>query len=392
MGTSNLIVYVPPTLFGIVALAFLLLWQLKIISAWQWSAGFAQTAAGFVLSTFSTEPSFDAFNSGLIFIGAAYCYGSGLLIHFGVRRMRMERGLFVAAYTLALAYLVFVQQSLVYQLFLTDAGFAFLLGLAVFMVAGRASRPVDIALVAASAVVVLDSVVRTTYFTFFTTSSDNLSDFADSAYNLAVHITTITVCMIFPFTALGAIASAAIERHREDAERDPLTGLLNRRGFEKVFEKSLPLEAVPGAAMVFDIDHFKRVNDSYGHAVGDKVIVALANDLERIFGAAGYVARVGGEEFVAFIPGVMLQDASSLANMLRISFGGRDWAKLGFTNRITVSIGVSEVTLEERAMEHAFLRADGALYSAKAAGRNAVVIKDATSAKTPFQQDGRRRL
>ncbi|MDW9928052.1 diguanylate cyclase [Sinorhizobium medicae] len=390
MGTSSIIVYVPPTLFSIVSLAFLLLWHLKIISDWQWSAGFAQTAAGFVLSTFSIEPSFDAFSSGLIFIGAAYCYGSGLLTHFGAPRMRRGRCLFVVAYTLVLAYVVFVQQSLVYQLFLTDAAFAFLLGTAVLTVARRASRPVDIALVAASAVVVLDSVARTTFFTFFTTSSDSLSDFADSAYNLAVHVTTITVCMFFPFRALGAIASAAIERHREDAERDPLTGLLNRRGFDKVLENRPCTEAVPGAAMVCDIDHFKRINDCYGHSVGDKVIVAIANDFERAVGPAGYVARIGGEEFAAFIPGATLQEASVLANMLRISFGAREWADVGISNGVTVSIGVSDVTFEDRALEYALLRADGALYSAKSAGRNAVVAKAAPTATTPHQHDGQR--
>lgn len=390
MGTSNIIVYVPPTLFSIVSLTFLLLWQMKVISAWQWSAGFAQTAVGFVLSTCSFVPSFDAFSSGLVFIGAAYCYGSGLLAHFGARRMRRERGLFVVAYTSALAYLVFVEQSLVFQLFLTDAGFAFLLGFAVCMVARRASRPVDIALVAASAVVVLDSVFRTMFFTFFTASSDNLADFADSAYNLSVHVTTITVCMIFPFTALGAIASAAIDRHREDAERDPLTGLLNRRGLDKAVDKSPRSELPSGAAMVCDIDHFKRINDSYGHAVGDKVIIALAQDLQRAVGAAGYVARVGGEEFVASIPGVTLQEASALANALRISFCGRDWAEVGVTNEITVSIGVSEVILEDRALEHAFLRADSALYSAKSGGRNVVVVMEAPSTTPQVQHNDQR--
>lgn len=386
MGTSNIIVYVPPTLFSIVALAFFLLWQMKIISAWQWSAGFAQTAAGFALSTFSIEPAFDAFSSGLIFIGAAYCYGSGLLSHFGARRMRRGRGLFVASYTLALGYVVFVRDSLVYQLLLTDAGFALLLGLVVFVVARKASRPVDKALIAASAVVVLDSVVRTIFFTFFTTSSDNLADFAGSTYNLAVHVSTITVCMIFPFTALGAIASAAIERHRAEAERDPLTGLLNRRGFENVLEENARSEPLSGALLVCDIDHFKRINDGYGHAVGDRVIVALAGDLQRAFGAAGYVARVGGEEFVAFIPGVTLQDATSLANMLRISFGGRAWAKLGIAEGATVSIGVSEVILSDRTLEHALLRADEALYSAKSAGRNAVVTREVTTGASPFEQ------
>jgi diguanylate cyclase (GGDEF)-like protein len=387
MGTSNIIVYVPPTLFCIVALAFLLLWQMKIFSAWQWSAGFAQTALGFVLSTFSIEPVFDAFSSGLVFIGAAYCYGSALLAHFGVQQMHRERGLFVLAYTLVLAYLVFIEQSLVYQLFLTDMGFAALLGLAVCMAARKASRPVDIALVVASAVVVLDSVSRATFFTFFTASSDNFADFANSAYNLAVHVSTITVCMIFPFTALGAIASAAIERHREDAERDPLTGLLNRRGLEHAVAKRPRSELPSGAIMVCDIDHFKRINDNYGHAVGDKVIAALAQDLQRAFGGSGYVARVGGEEFIVFVPSVTLQDASTLANAVRISIGERNWAETGVIGGITVSIGLSEVIPEDHALEHAFLRADSALYKAKTGGRNAVAVLDARTTAIQPQND-----
>ena len=77
-----LTVYVLPVLFNIVALTFFCLWQTRVISSWHWAAGFVQTALGFVLSTFSTHPMFDAFSSGMDFIDAAYCYGSGLLSHF----------------------------------------------------------------------------------------------------------------------------------------------------------------------------------------------------------------------------------------------------------------------------------------------------------------------
>ncbi|TDW25623.1 hypothetical protein [Rhizobium gallicum] len=192
LGASNIIVYIPPSLFSIVALAFLLLWYLNIGPTLQWSAGFAQTAVGFVLSTFSIEPSFDAFASGLVFIGAAYCYGSALLAHFKAPALHVQRTLFVSLYTIVLCYLVFVKGSLVSQLFLTDAGFAFLLGMAVCFVWRKASRPIDVALVVTTVIVVLDSVVRTTFFTFFTTSSDDFGDFANSAYNLAVHVSTIT--------------------------------------------------------------------------------------------------------------------------------------------------------------------------------------------------------
>jgi hypothetical protein len=146
MAESNIITYVPPMLFSIVAVAFLLLWRLKVITSWHWSAGFAQTALGFVLSTFSIQPIFDAFSSGMIFIGAAYCYGGGLLSHFGGSQLRALRRCIVAVYTPWLAYYVFVEQSLVRQLFLTDAVFALLLGVAVIAVTRKASRPVDKAL------------------------------------------------------------------------------------------------------------------------------------------------------------------------------------------------------------------------------------------------------
>lgn len=369
METGNIIVYIPPTIFSIVSAAFFLLWHLKVIAAWQWGAGFAQTAIGFVLSSFSIQPQFDAFSSGLVFIGAAYCYGSGLLAHFDAPPVRRQRLVFVAAYSATLVYAVFVEQSLVFQLFLTDAGFAILLGFAVCLVARKATRPVDIALVVASVVVVLDSVVRTGYFTFFADSSDDLADFAHSAYNLSVHVSTITVCMIFPFTALGAIASAAVERHRAASERDPLTGLLNRRGFEQATAR-----ATSGSFMVLDIDHFKRINDSYGHALGDNVIVSLAQELNDAVGNSGYVARHGGEEFVAYLPGMSASDTMLLANIVRRNFYSLDWAVIGIPTGTSVSVGVSEVVNEVRGLDHAMLRADDALYQAKSGGRNRVVM------------------
>ncbi|URK86599.1 GGDEF domain-containing protein [Rhizobium sp. RCAM05350] len=139
--------------------------------------------------------------------------------------------------------------------------------------------------------------------------------------------------------------------------------------------------------MVCDIDHFKRINDNYGHAVGDKVIAALAQDLQRAFGGSGHVARVGGEEFIVFVPSVKLRDASTLANAVRISIGERNWAETGVIGGITVSIGLSEVIPEDHALEHAFLRADSALYKAKTGGRNAVAVLDARTTAIQPQND-----
>ncbi|MDK1376818.1 MULTISPECIES: GGDEF domain-containing protein [unclassified Sinorhizobium] len=375
MGEIDLIFYVPPVLFSIVTLAFVLLWQMKITPAWQWSAGFAQTAAGFVVSTFLTEPYSAAFASGLIFIGAAYCYGSGLLVHFNAPRLRIPRVLFAAAYSVVLTYIVFVEQSLVQQLFLTDVGFALLLGVAVLIVTRRASRPIDIALVVTSSIVVLDSLTRAVFFTFFTNSSDDFGDFATSLYNLEVSVSTITVCMFFPFTALGASASAAIERHRAAAETDELTGLLNRRGFKQALERDFNTGGLSGSLLVCDIDHFKRINDTFGHAVGDTVIAGLAEEIRGLVAGRGSAARYGGEEFMAFLPNVSLQEAVALAELLRVSFANRDWHQDELNRNVTTSCGVSAVRDGETTLDSAIDRADCALYAAKSAGRNRVMAE-----------------
>ncbi|MEY9785231.1 GGDEF domain-containing protein [Sinorhizobium fredii] len=375
MGEIDLIFYVPPILFSSVALTFLVLWHMKITPAWQWSAGFAQTAAGFVISTFLPEPYSAAFVSGLIFIGAAYCYGSGLLAHFNAPRLRIPRLLFAATYSIVLAYLVFAEQSLVQQLFLTDVGFALLLGVAVWIVARRASRPIDIALVVTSSIVVLDCLIRAIFFTFFTTSSDDFGDFATSLYNLEVSVSTMTICMFFPFTALGASASAAIERHQAAAETDELTGLLNRRGFKRALEKDFSSGCPRGSLIVCDIDYFKRINDTFGHAAGDKVIAGLAEEIRGLVAGRGSAARYGGEEFMAFLPNASLQEAVALAELLRVSFANRDWHHEGLNRKVMTSCGVSAVRDGEATLDCAIDRADCALYAAKSAGRNQVMAE-----------------
>lgn len=378
METSNLIVYVPPVLFSLVAGCFFLLWHLKLSDTWYWGAGFAQTALGFVISTFSIQPTFDAFASGLIFMGASFCYGSGLLSHFKMPMQTTQRLSFVALYTLALIYLVFVEKSLISQLFLTDMAFAFLLGWAIVRVRRQAKAVIDKALVITSCIVVLDSVSRATYFTFFTGSSNDFADFADSAYNLAVHLTTITVCMFFPVSALAAIGHTALERYRKAAETDELTGLLNRRGLRHSIERARG-STPQGSLILCDIDHFKRINDCYGHAFGDEVIRGLAEEIRQVVSSRGCAARYGGEEFIAFLPDADVVEARGLAQSLRTAFAERAWVAHDVTEQFTVSCGVALVEAEDARLEPAFKRADRALYAAKAAGRNRVVVEDCES-------------
>ncbi|MBC2772813.1 GGDEF domain-containing protein [Rhizobium sp. AQ_MP] len=373
MGESSIIVYVPPILFGLVSLTFFVLWQQRIVTNWQWGAGFGQTALGFSLSTFPIQPVFDALASGMIFIGAAYCYSSAVFEHFQQRSFDRERQWFVGLYTLLLIYCIFVLESLRYQLFLTDIAFACLVGLALIMAVPKVQRGVDKVLLASISLAFVDTVARAVYFFFFYgNASDDFGDFVDSAYNLAVHITTITICMTFPFSALVASGVSAMDRHRQAAERDPLTGLLNRRGFEAAVTDPGASGLRDGAVLVCDIDHFKRINDTLGHATGDAVISAIADLLRHVTGRNAVTARFGGEEFVIFLPGATLSKARPIAEQIRQSVAEKDWRFFGLAGPVTVSIGIDQPRSGDSDLYSAIARADRALYAAKAAGRNRV--------------------
>ncbi|MBD9639856.1 GGDEF domain-containing protein [Ensifer sp. ENS07] len=389
MGISDIIFFLPPALLGVVAIAFLLLWRLGIVSTWHWSAAFAQAGLGFVISTFPIAPKFDAFVSGMIFVGAACCYSIAIRLHFCVPIPKIGHRLFVAGYTVLLCYFVFGLESLKHQLFLTDFAFACVFGVAVFSVASKARRAADIALVVTAALIVVDTLARTFFFTFFTESSDQLADFADSTYNLAVHLTTITIGLAFPFAALGAMASKAIDRHRDASERDPLTGLLNRRGFEHVAQRKFRADR-EGAIVICDIDHFKKINDDFGHAAGDGVLIEFAAEIGRVIGTDGSAARFGGEEFIAFLPDTPILEAAALGELLRIRLARTDWQSKGIGRRITASFGIAAINGIDKPMRTAIDRADRALYSAKDLGRNQVVIEGAhrPSARDDFETSG----
>jgi diguanylate cyclase len=162
----------------------------------------------------------------------------------------------------------------------------------------------------------------------------------------------------------------------EEARSDPLTGLPNRRAFE---EKLAELEQsdAPLSLAICDIDHFKRVNDTYGHAVGDRVIRAVAKTLKD--NCAGHmVARIGGEEFVILFPGLEPAEAGRILDGARDLLGAR-YFKLRETDqplgKVTFSGGVARGRHPDGTS--ALQRADALLYAAKNGGRNQVFCEAA---------------
>lgn len=154
---------------------------------------------------------------------------------------------------------------------------------------------------------------------------------------------------------------------------DPLTGVGNRRRLEQALASEMSRAAGPDeklCALMADVDHFKRVNDVYGHEVGDKVLVTLGDLLRRHSRSTDIVARTGGEEFVVLMPRTELRNATPLAERMRTSLASTLIDPL--LDPVTVSVGVAELASGEPG-EGLLRRVDMALYEAKRSGRNRVI-------------------
>ena len=182
----------------------------------------------------------------------------------------------------------------------------------------------------------------------------------------------------------------ALDQLEQAASTDRLTGAWNRRRFEEAVLPEIALahrRRDPLALLMFDLDHFKRVNDTYGHGAGDTVLAGTAQTVRQHLRASDSLVRWGGEEFLVMAPATRLDGALGLAEKLRASVAAIDFPGVG---HVTMSLGVSEYALGEK-LEEWIDRTDQALYRAKAEGRNRV-IGAAQSEKQSGESSARRSL
>ncbi|MHA6572490.1 GGDEF domain-containing protein [Pseudomonas yamanorum] len=165
-----------------------------------------------------------------------------------------------------------------------------------------------------------------------------------------------------------------LEVQRQKALIDPLTGLPNRAAWTERLEQEVNAWHQRGNSLslaMLDLDHFKRINDGYGHLAGDKVLKIIATVLRKRLRPNDFIARFGGEEFVLLVPNSSLSDALAVGETLRAAIEACPFHFKGEPVTITVSMGVAQFQPGERS-DLALKRADEALYRAKAAGRNQV--------------------
>jgi len=225
----------------------------------------------------------------------------------------------------------------------------------------------------------LNLIVRPVVLLSLTGGFDNYVGFQQSVYWTTVQFSQAMVSIAAAIGLMVAVAIDQIAELRRQADDDNLSGLLNRRGFEAQAAAALRRcedEASPAALLVADLDHFKRINDSHGHAVGDAIIAAFGAHV-RAIGPAGMVAgRIGGEEFALLVPGAGIETARRLAEAVRTGLSAacadRIPAGLGPTASLGIAVATPGGGAPGTALAALMHEADQALYEAKRTGRNRV--------------------
>ncbi len=160
---------------------------------------------------------------------------------------------------------------------------------------------------------------------------------------------------------------------------DEMTSFYNRKHFRaqlKAQFSAFVRSCIPASVVMFDFDNFKVINDQYGHAAGDVVLVDAGRTILEELRPSDTACRIGGEEFAIILPNTLLQDAVAFAERIRQSIQSMDFKLDGVVLHATITVGVASFTSTDKSYDSLMKRADKALYAGKAAGRNCVISQD----------------
>jgi diguanylate cyclase (GGDEF)-like protein len=286
----------------------------------------------------------------------------------------------------AFSWFLFVQPSLTWRIL--SANFAFG-GIGLVVAAELRTVPkrglVDRFLFWLTLLIAANFILRTL---LVVTAHGPFGDYAElhaSTYWTTALLSHALLSLTLALTLLTAAALETVTALRVDSHTDPLSGLLNRRGFEERATLLLDRCATvdfPVALVLADLDHFKAINDIHGHEAGDRVIADFAGRLRLAAGTRGVAGRLGGEEFAVLLPLADLGAARLFAEAVRTVFSAGAVDGLPPGTRVTASFGVAARTAGEP-LAPLLRRADEALYKAKQSGRDSVRLSYERSAMPP---------
>ena len=371
---------IPPILFSIFALSFLSIWHFGRQDV---SARTFGTAYGFAAVAFFIEALIGSSNNlvwiqhlgDVFYIASALSLSIALMQRYRQKQPKFLIGLIGICAIGLVSWFRFGDANLSARVDIICITTSLLIVIAVPLAWRAGHRLSDKLLfatfIAYASVVSLSALVVPTVTGEVITNESLRGSLLLAIVNVSVSVLSLlTASLLFSHYLITYVLSM-----REESNTDSLSGLLNRRGFEgaAIATVSSATDAnTPFCLIVCDIDHFKSINDTYGHALGDNVIHMVGALLKDAAGSNGVAGRIGGEEFCLALPNANIEMAMSLAESVRTQLELSGKSILGGAETITASFGV-ELLRPDDNYHSVFDRADKALYQAKNGGRNRVV-------------------
>lgn len=282
----------------------------------------------------------------------------------------------VASGALPFAWYLFVEPSILARIFITSAIFA---ALTLITFVGLMRQPdrslADTLFAAAVGLAFFVAILRPSLVVTGILDISGPGGFTASDYWVSIRAFTPIMSFVVAMLFIVAIGLDIVNHLKGQADRDYLTGLLNRRGFETAGAETLARDFASSrqpAMLIADIDNFKKVNDTFGHKVGDAVIAGVARTLAR-HGQAVLAARIGGEEFALYYNDVDRAELQNAARRIRTALGDVTIAGLPSGYPVTLSMGL-HLSYSQESLADMMVRADQALYRAKSEGKDQAVI------------------
>lgn len=378
MDTGLLIALLNPTIALALGAAFLVLWfyqrhrpYLAVLAA-----SYCLSASGFLLQYFTLPLGIVATKliSNICFTIAACCLSGAIIARYGRRVPYFGIGLMTGGGLAAFAWFMFVEPDLTWRVLSMNFGFG---GLSLLVAAElrtvRNNGPEKI-LVALALLSALNFTARTLIVVIAHGPFPSYDGFYGSSYWTTALLSHALLSLLIALCLFTAAALDVLKALKAETHTDPLSGLLNRRGFED--RAALLLDqcakaGFPVALVLADLDHFKALNDQHGHEAGDRVIADFAAKLRFATGARGAAGRIGGEEFAVLLPLSDLAAARLFAEAIRTFYSAGAVDGLPPGTRVTASFGVAARSGAE-GLAPLMRRADEALYKAKRNGRDSV--------------------
>ncbi|MEO1221519.1 MAG: GGDEF domain-containing protein [Pseudomonadota bacterium] len=374
---TQLLGMLTPLMALLFAVTFALFWKLGKMRrhVLGFAIGYSFFAAGYLVTHFLPPDAIYLFHTTqLLYSFAVVTMVTSICERVGQRiNIPLLLGIYaVSALVLALA--VSVTNDVAPRLIIVNTGYGamYIVCLTTILTAPRRGL-VDYAILAIVALWGMDFLVRPNLTLMFQ------STIADAAYRESLYYSIIGLVLgvksvLGAMVLMGATIAEWTNSLRESSEQDSLTGLHNRAAFEDAMRTIMPkahAEGRPLSLVVADIDHFKQVNDIWGHQAGDRAIASFGKLIGGMVRGCDTCGRVGGEEFCIAVWNCPNEPAERLAERIRQAFAQLNHDGLNDDIRLTASFGVA-TALEDENYERLFARADAALYAAKSKGRNRV--------------------